>query len=61
MTPTAMLILDVTRRHMHAFQDKDEETRARLFRLLGDLEWAYPEALAEVVELYPTDTKREPE
>lgn len=47
MSRGALIILDLSRRHMYAARDDDETTRARRFRLLREFEWAYPEAAAE--------------
>jgi len=55
MSPEASIILDLTRRHMYATAAMHEAKRARLFRLLDDFEWAYPDARAEVEALYPID------
>jgi len=57
MSPEASIILDLTRRHMYAARDKKEDERARLFRLLDEFEWAYPDAIAEVEVLYPKQLK----
>lgn len=57
MTPEAKIILDLSHRHMRAAKDGDEESRARLFRLLDEFEWAYPEAMAEVKAMYPGESK----
>lgn len=59
MTREALVILDLSRRHMYAARDGDEEMRARLFRLMDDLEWAYPEAMAEVNAMYPGESKEQ--
>lgn len=53
MSREALIILDLSRRHMYAAKDGDEELRKRLFRLLDDFEWAYPDAAAEVRVVYP--------
>lgn len=53
MSNGAMILTDIYRKHMYAAQDKDEGRRARLFRLIEDFEWAYPEVKAEVDALYP--------
>lgn len=41
---------------MQAFREGDEVKRERLLRLLGDFEWAYPDAADEVNKRYPNDT-----
>lgn len=53
MTPEALIILDLSRRHMNAMKDGDEKKRMRLFQLLTDFEWAYPDAVVEVNAVYP--------
>lgn len=55
MSETAMLILEIYRRHMRAAQAGDEALRARLFALVEELEWAFPEAAKEVDERYPVN------
>lgn len=56
MTPAAKIILDLTHHHWCAAKDGEEEKRARLFRLLEDFEWAYPEAMTEVKAMYPGES-----
>lgn len=44
----ANLLLDLYRRHMQALHDGQRDERKRLFRLIEDFEWAYPDAKTEL-------------
>lgn len=57
MSREALIILDLSRRHMYAAREGDEERRVRLFCLLDEFEWAYPEAAAEVGAMYPAASR----
>lgn len=54
--PAVSVILDLSRRHLYAAQQRDPKTRARVFALLKEVEWAYPKAAERVEEIYPTRT-----
>jgi len=57
MSREALVILELSRRHMCAMKEEDETTRARLFQMLDDFEWAFPNAKAEVEAMYPQKSK----
>ena len=53
MTDGAGLLMELYRRHMYAARSKKTQTRARLFNLIEEFEWAFPEIKAEIDKLYP--------
>lgn len=53
MGKEAMMLLDLYRRHLRAMRNHDEELRERLFLLIAEFEWAFPEAAEEVNKAYP--------
>lgn len=57
MSPATAVLLGIYRRHLKAAQAKDNPLRERLYRLIEDYEWAFPEAKAEVDAIYPMKEK----
>lgn len=55
MSMEALIILELYRRHMKAAQKDDEKLRARYLNLIKEMEWAFPEALQEIEEMYPVN------
>lgn len=51
-SPSTLILLDLYRLHMRACQNANEEDRLRLFKMVDDISWAYPEAAKEVDSLY---------
>lgn len=49
------LLLHLYRQHMYAARDKREVDRHRLFALIDEFRWAFPDIAADVDRLYPED------
>lgn len=59
MSREALILLELYRRHMYAMRDDKLDERTRLFHLIDDFEWAFPNAKLEVEKAYPQDKKIE--
>ena len=55
MTEGASLLLELYRRHMYACRSGKTKERERLFNLIAEFEWAFPENKKEVYLMYPQD------
>jgi hypothetical protein len=53
MSKHAEILLAIYCKHVNAARDGDRERRERMFRLLEDFEWAYPDARDEVKTMFP--------
>ena len=55
MTDGAGLLMELYRRHMYAARGRKTEEQKRLFDLIAEFEWAFPEIKAEIDALYPQE------
>ena len=53
MTEGASLLMELYRLHMYAARDLDKTKRERLYKLIEDFEWAFPQFKKEIDAIYP--------
>ena len=58
MTEGASLLMELYQRHMYAVRGRKTQEQKRLFNLIGEFEWAFPDIKKEIDQLYPQGTGR---